>query len=117
MFKRRNYCHINSVNYQPSNDMITLPSRDKWNLNKKRILRNKSNAVFQLFSVTFYSNITALIGIAVLLNVVCMSMARERKYNSPPKFLKNAFSGYLGQLLCLGNYYHQVSHFRIIKSL
>jgi len=59
--------------------------------------------------VTFYSNITALIGIAVLLNVVCMSMARERKYNSPPKFLKNAFSGYLGQFLCLGNYYHQVS--------
>ena len=29
MFKRRNYCHIDSVNYQPSNDMITLPSSDK----------------------------------------------------------------------------------------
>ena len=61
------------------------------------------------FSVTFYSNITALIGIAVLLNVVCMSMAREKKYNSPPKFLKNTFSGFIGQILCLGNYYHQVS--------
>jgi len=59
--------------------------------------------------VTFYSNITALIGIAILLNVVCMSMAREKKYNSPPKFLKNTFSGFIGQILCLGNYYHQVS--------
>lgn len=59
--------------------------------------------------MTFYSNITALVGIAVLLNVVCMSMARERKYSSPPKFLKNTFSGYLGKCLCLGNYYHQVS--------
>ena len=63
------------------------------------------------FSVTFYSNITALIGIAILLNVVCMSMAREKKYNSPPKFLKNTFSGFIGQILCLGNYYHQVSNF------
>lgn len=59
--------------------------------------------------MTFYSNITALVGIAVLLNVVCMSMARERKYSSPPKFLKNTFSGVLGKCLCLGNYYHQVS--------
>merc|ERR1719360_111615 len=59
--------------------------------------------------VTFYSNITALVGIAVLLNVVCMSMARERKYNSPPKFLKHTFSGFIGKFLCLGNYYHQVS--------
>ena len=49
--------------------------------------------------VTFYSNITALVGIAILLNVVCMSMARERKFQAPPKFLKNAFSGFLGKLL------------------
>ena len=59
--------------------------------------------------MTFYSNITALVGIAILLNVVCMSLARERKYQSPPKFLKNAFGGILGKCLCLGNYYHQVS--------
>ena len=59
--------------------------------------------------MTFYSNITALVGIAILLNVVCMSLARERKYQSPPKFLKNAFGGLLGKCLCLGNYYHQVS--------
>ena len=58
--------------------------------------------------MTFYSNITALVGIAILLNVVCLSMARERKYNSPPKFLKNLFAGVLGKLLCLGNYSHQV---------
>ena len=38
-----------------------------------------------------------------------MSLARERKYTSPPKFLKNAFGGFLGKCLCLGNYYHQVS--------
>ena len=48
-------------------------------------------------------------GIAVLLNVVCLSMARERKYSSPPKFLKRLFAGALGKILCLGNYYHQVS--------
>ena len=65
--------------------------------------------VFFIISVTFYSNITALVGIAILLNVVCMSLARERKYQSPPKFLKNAFGGLLGKCLCLGNYYHQVS--------
>jgi len=62
-----------------------------------------------IVGVTFYSNITALVGIAILLNVVCMSLARERKYQSPPKFLKNAFGGLLGKCLCLGNYYHQVS--------
>lgn len=62
-----------------------------------------------IVAVTFYSNITALVGIAILLNVVCMSLARERKYQSPPKFLKNAFGGLLGKCLCLGNYYHQVS--------
>jgi hypothetical protein len=31
--------------------------------------------------VTFFSNTTALIGIAILLNVVCIGMARERKYS------------------------------------
>lgn len=69
--------------------------------------------------VTFYSNITALIGIAIMLNVICMSMARERKYTSPPKFLKNMFSGCLGKLLCLGNYFHQVSstHQRLVLEL
>ena len=63
--------------------------------------------------MTFYSNITALVGIAILLNVVCLSMARERKYNSPPKFLKNLFAGVLGKLLCLGNYAHQVINYLI----
>ena len=63
---------------------------------------------FVLFSVTFYSNTTALIGIAIMLNVVCIGMARERKYASPPKMLKNFFSGWGGRLLCLGNYTHQV---------
>ncbi len=61
-----------------------------------------------LLTVTFFSNITALIGIAIMLNVVCMSLARERKFTSPPKSLKRIFSGCLGKLLCLGNYSHQV---------
>merc|ERR1712080_528039 len=60
-----------------------------------------------------------LIGIAILLNVVCMNMARERKYSSPPKFLLNLFSGCIGKLLCLGNYTHQVSstHQRLVMEL
>ena len=60
------------------------------------------------FSVSFYSNTAGLIGIAILLNVVCMNMARERKYSNPPKFLLNLFSGCVGKLLCLGNYTNQV---------
>jgi len=60
--------------------------------------------------VLFYSNTTALIGIAVVLNVICLSLTRERKYRKPPKFLRNLFTGALGKFLCLGNYYHQVSH-------
>ena len=31
------------------------------------------------------------------------------RYSSPPKWLRNFFSGFMGRLLCLGNYYHQVS--------
>lgn len=60
--------------------------------------------------VLFYSNTTALIGIAIVLNVICLSLTRERKYRKPPKFLRNIFTGALGRFLCLGNYYHQVSH-------
>eukprot|EP00095_Tigriopus_kingsejongensis_P007928 maker-scaffold169_size292178-snap-gene-0.11 protein:Tk07928 transcript:maker-scaffold169_size292178-snap-gene-0.11-mRNA-1 annotation:"neuronal acetylcholine receptor subunit alpha-2 precursor" len=69
--------------------------------------------------VTFYSNTAGLIGIALLLNVTCVSFSRERKYNGPPKFLKVAFSGALGKFLCLGNYYHQVSstHQRLVLEL
>ena len=59
--------------------------------------------------VTFYSNTCGLIAIAILLNVMCMSMAREKKYTSPPKFLTKLFSGFMGKVLCLGNYSHQVS--------
>ena len=31
------------------------------------------------------------------------------RYSSPPKWLRNFFSGFMGRVLCLGNYYHQVS--------
>lgn len=67
----------------------------------------------------FYSNTAALVGIAILLNVSCISMARERRYQSPPKVLRNLFSGFLGRLLCLGSYYHQVSdtHQRLVLEL
>jgi len=57
----------------------------------------------------FYSNTAALVAIAILLNVTCISMARERRYSSPPKMLRTIFSGFLGRILCLGSYYHQVS--------
>ncbi len=69
--------------------------------------------------VMFYSNTTALIGIGLLLNVTCISMARERKYSGPPKFLKMLFSGSVGKCLCLGHYYHQVSatHQRLFLEL
>merc|ERR1712113_318680 len=49
----------------------------------------------------------ALVAIAILLNVCCISMARERRYSSPPKALRTLFSGFLGRLLCLGSHYHQ----------
>ena len=31
------------------------------------------------------------------------------RYSAPPKWLRNFFSGFMGRLLCLGNYYHQVN--------
>lgn len=67
----------------------------------------------------FYSNTVALIGIGLLLNVTCLSMARERKYSPPPAFLKSFFSSSVGKLLCLGHYYHQVSstHQRLFLEL
>jgi len=69
--------------------------------------------------VMFFSNTTAMIGIGLLLNVVAISMSRERKFQGPPKFLKSLFSGTLGRCLCLGNYYHQVSatHQRLVLEL
>jgi len=57
----------------------------------------------------FYSNTASLIGIAIVLNICCISLTREKRYSAPPKFLRNFFSGFVGRLLCLGNYYHQVS--------
>ena len=59
--------------------------------------------------VLFYSNTAALVGIAIVLNICCISLTRERRYSSPPKWLRNFFSGFMGRVLCLGNYYHQVS--------
>ena len=59
--------------------------------------------------VMFYSNTAALVGIGMLLNVACISMARVRKYAGPPKCLKRAFAGPLGRFLCLGHYYSVVS--------
>jgi len=59
--------------------------------------------------VLFYSNTTALVGIAIVLNICCISLTRERRYSSPPKWLRNFFSGFMGRILCLGTYYHQVS--------
>lgn len=69
--------------------------------------------------VMFFSNTAALVGIAIVLNVSCISLVRERRYSGPPKWLKNAFSGFMGRILCLGNYYHQVSetHQRLVVEM
>jgi len=69
--------------------------------------------------VLFYSNTGALVGIAIVLNICCISISRERRYSGPPKWLRNFFSGFMGRLLCLGNYYHQVSdtHQRLIVEM
>merc|ERR1719220_2811301 len=69
--------------------------------------------------VMFYSNTGALVGIAIVLNICCISLTREKRYSSPPKWLRNFFSGFIGRILCLGNYYHQVSetHQRLVVEL
>jgi len=69
--------------------------------------------------VLFYSNTAALVGIAIVLNVTCISLARERRYSGPPKWLRNFFSGFMGRVLCLSNYYHQVSdtHQRLVVEM
>jgi len=69
--------------------------------------------------VLFYSNTGALVGIAIVLNICCISLARERRYSGPPKWLRNFFSGFMGRILCLSNYYHQVSdtHQRLIVEM
>lgn len=69
--------------------------------------------------VLFYSNTAALVGIAIVLNVCCISISRDQRYSSPPKFLRNLFTGFVGKLLCLGNYYHQVSgtHHRLLVEM
>jgi len=59
--------------------------------------------------VLFYSNTLALVGIAIVLNICCLGITREKRYTSPPKVLRDLFSGSFGKLLCLGNYYNQIS--------
>jgi len=69
--------------------------------------------------VLFYSNTGALVGIAIVLNICCISLVRERRYSGPPKWLRNFFTGFMGRILCLSNYYHQVSetHQRLIVEM
>jgi len=69
--------------------------------------------------VLFYSNTASLVGIAIVLNICCISLTREKRYSAPPKWLRNFFSGFIGRILCLGNYYHQVSetHERLVVEL
>lgn len=56
----------------------------------------------------FYSNTCVLVGFALLFNASILSLVRVRRFAGPPKALKRIFSGGLGKVLCLGNYYHQV---------
>jgi len=69
--------------------------------------------------VLFYSNTGALVGIAMVLNVACISLSRERRYSGPPKWMKHFFSGYMGRVLCLSSYSSQVSetHQRLMVEL
>jgi len=69
--------------------------------------------------VLFYSNTAALIGIAIVLNICCLTITRDRRYSSPPKLVRDLFSGVVGRLLCLGHYYHQVSntHHRLMVEM
>ncbi len=67
----------------------------------------------------FYSNTCVLVGLALVFNVVCISLCRVRKFVGPPKGLKVLFAGSFGKLLCLGSYYHQTSftHQRLVLEL
>lgn len=69
--------------------------------------------------VLFYSNTAALVGIAIVLNICCITMSRDKRYTSPPKVVSEFFSGIAGRLLCLGNYTHQISttHERLIVEM
>jgi len=69
--------------------------------------------------VLFYSNTAALVGIALVLNICCLTMSRAKRYSSPPRVVRQLFSGCLGKVLCLGHYYHQVSptHHRLTVEL
>merc|ERR1712106_1010996 len=71
------------------------------------------------FLTLFSSNTGALVGIAIILNICCISLARERRYSGPPKWMRNFFSGFMGRVLCLSNHYHQVSdtHHRLITEM
>ncbi|XP_023320242.1 neuronal acetylcholine receptor subunit alpha-7 [Eurytemora carolleeae] len=104
--------------------------------------------------VLFYSNTAALVGIAIVLNIVCITIITPvllflnillvprlswylgtpvlisltivlvsrysspylsnyclvSRYSSPPACVREFFSGFAGRILCLGHYYHQVSH-------
>ena len=82
-----------------------------------------------IHSYLLFSNTGALVGIAIVLNITCISLARERRfvvkyflkhhlpsyfrYSGPPKCLRNFFSGFMGRVLCLSNYYHQVGMIKI----
>ncbi len=69
--------------------------------------------------VMFYSNTCVLVGLALLLNAACISLARVRRFTGPPKGLKALFSGAAGRILCLGSYSAQTSftHQRLVLEL
>lgn len=69
--------------------------------------------------VLFYSNTAALVGIAIVLNICCLTLTRDKRYSSPPKFVQRFFTGCAGRVLCLGHYYHQVSstHHRLVVEM
>ena len=57
-----------------------------------------------LFSVILFANHTALTGIAIFLNIMCIKMVREDKSNPPPRLFKFIFNEKVSKIFCLSGY-------------
>ena len=57
-----------------------------------------------LFSVILFANHTALTGIAIFLNIMCIKMVREDKSSPPPRLFKFVFNEKISKILCLSGY-------------
>ena len=56
------------------------------------------------FTVVLFANHTALTGIAIFLNIMCIKMVREDKSSPPPRLFKFIFNEKVSKILCLSGY-------------